>query len=499
MNKHTLSRRNFLKLGAFSTAMATVPALHSPSAAPSNIESKEKTNFLFIIVDDLGWSDIGCFGADLHETPNIDKLALQGQKFINSYAAAPVCSPTRAALLTGKSPATLNMTIWRESARNTVMDKKLLPPDVEGNLPLEEVTLAEILNRDGYITAHLGKWHVGDFEYFPELQGFDINVGATVWGCPPTFFYPYRGKMSFGSFRFTPGLQKDSRGKYRVDREGEYLTDRITDEALNILEDIKDKPFMLNLAYYTVHTPIEAKQHLIAYYEKKLKPGMSHQNPVYAAMVHILDENVGRVLNKLDELGLTENTVVIFTSDNGGYINAWRNKTVTSNAPLRSGKGSLYEGGIRVPTIIKWPGVTTPGSESDCLTSTQDFYPTVLDISGSKIDPKQERELEGTSLVPVLKNVDAELQRDTLYWHYPHYYPTTTPVSAVRQGKWKLLHFFEDDSVELYNLADDIGETNNLAERYPDKTKELSRLLKKWQKQVNAPMPRVNPDYDGKR
>ena len=496
MNVKNISRRSLLKILGLNVAPFLIPGLGLGMSAATNTK---KINFLFITVDDLGWADLGCYGSDLHETPNIDKLAKAGQKFTNAYAAAPVCSPTRASFLTGKYPAKLNMTIWRESAKNSVLDKKLLPPDTKADLPLNEVTLAEALKPAGYVTAHLGKWHVGDFEHFPELQGFDLNVGATVWGCPPTFFYPYRGTMSFGSFRFTPGLQKDSSGKYKLDRrEGEYLTDRLTDEVLNILNDVKDKSFFLNMAYYTVHTPIEAKQNLIEYYEKKLKPDMFHQNAVYAAMVHIMDENVGRILTKLEELGLSENTVVILTSDNGGYISQWRNTQVTDNSPLRSGKGSLYEGGIRVPLIVKWPGTTKPGTVSDCLTSTQDFYPTILEIAGTTGDSKHNRDLDGVSLAPVLKNAKNTVLRDTLYWHYPHYYPTTSPVSAVRQGNWKLLHFFENGSLELYNLAEDIGEKNNLAETFPQKTKELSVLLKKWQDQMKAPMPEVNPNYVGK-
>jgi arylsulfatase A len=456
--------------------------------------NKFRPNFLFITVDDLGWADLGCYGADLHETPNIDRFAAGSQKFTDAYAAAAICTPTRASLLTGKSPAKLNMTIWREWAKNKKYDGKLIPPDVEGNLPLEEVTIAEALQDAGYVTAHLGKWHVGDAEHFPEVQGFDINVGATVWGAPPTFFYPYKGEI-YGSQRFTPGLEKDASGQYNLDRDGEYLTDRLTDEAINIMERFRDESFFINLSYYTVHTPVEAKAELVEYYEKRLRPGMSHQNAAYAAMVHILDENIGKLLKKLDELDLKKNTVVVFISDNGGFINEWDGKTVTDNSPLRSGKGALYEGGIRVPTMIRWPGTTTPGAICDYPVTTYDFYPTILEMAAIQGDPGQARELDGISLVPVLENPQAKLKQREIYWHYPHYYHTTTPVSAIRQGDWKLLEFFEDGHAELYNLEGDIGEKNDLAKKNPAKTTELRNLLSQWRKNVGAPMPRSNPEY----
>ena len=451
-------------------------------------------NILLITVDDLGWADLGCYGADLHETPNIDAFAETGIRFTNAYAAAAICTPTRAALLTGKSPARLNMTIWREAAINNQFTRKLIPPDVSANLPLEEVTLSEELKAEGYVTAHLGKWHVGDGEHFPETQGFDINVGATVWGAPPTFFYPYRGEI-YNSMRFVPGLERDADGGYNFDREGEYLTDRLTDEALSIMERFKEKPFFINLSYYTVHTPIEGKTELVDYYQKKLASGMSHQNAIYAAMVHSLDDNIGKLMHSLDDLNIADHTIVIFTSDNGGFINEWDGQIVTNNAPLRSGKGALYEGGIRVPTIIRWPGITTPGAKSDLPITTQDFYPTILEKANLKGDPRQVAAFDGISLMPIIKNLQADLKQRALYWHYPHYYHTTNPVSAIRQGDWKLLEFFEDNHLELYNLKEDVGEKNNLEKANPEKAKELLELLSEWRQEVDAPMPRVNPEY----
>jgi len=451
-------------------------------------------NILLITVDDLGWADLGCYGADLHETPNIDAFAETAQKFTQAYAAAAICTPTRAALLTGKSPAKLNMTIWREAATNSLFNQKLIPPDVSANLPLEEVTIAEALKAAGYVTAHLGKWHVGDGEHFPELQGFDINVGATVWGCPPTFFYPYRGEI-YRSFRFVPGLERGVNGQYSLNRDGEYLTDRLTDEAISIMERFKKKPFFLNLSYYTVHTPIEGKKALVEYYQKAKTSGMSHQNAMYAAMVHSLDENVGKLMNALDQLDLADHTIVLFTSDNGGFINEWAGQTVTDNTPLRSGKGALYEGGIRVPTIIRWPGTTIPNTTSDYPITTQDFYPTLLEMVDLRGDSSQIAAFDGISLVPILKNPQADVDQRALYWHYPHYYPTTTPVGAIRQGDWKLLQFFEDSHLELYNLREDVGEKNNLEKENPEKAQELLELLRAWRRQVDAPMPQSNPDY----
>lgn len=484
-----MSRLSFLTVLCTVVALIAIGPLYGSSEA-----LKSKPNFLFIMVDDLGWSDLGCYNADLHETPNIDAFAKSSIRFTNAYAAAPVCTPTRASLYSGKSPAKLDMTVWREAAKNTLFDQKMIPPDVQENLHLAEVTISETLKKAGYLTAHLGKWHVGDGEHFPELQGFDIDVGATVWGCPPTFFYPYRGEI-YGSQRYTPGLEKDASGQYNLDRDGEYLTDRLTDEAIAIMERFKDESFFVNLCYYTVHTPIEAKADIVKYYQEKLKPGMSHQNAIYAAMVHILDENIGKLLTKLDELNLTKNTIVVFTSDNGGYINEWDGNTVTNNAPLRSGKGALYEGGIRIPTMIRWPGVTTPGATCDYPVTTQDFYPTLLEMTNLNGDPKQVQEFEGSSLVPVLKNSQAKIEQRAMYWHYPHYYSTTTPVSAIRLGDWKLLEFFEDNHLELYNLKEDIGEQNNLAKTNPQKTAELQKLLTRWRKNVNAAMPRPNPEY----
>jgi arylsulfatase A len=478
----TLSRRNFLK---YASCFAADIALKSAVCGKAK-ESSPRPNFVFILVDDLGWADLGCYGSDLHETPNIDKLARQGMRFTDAYAAAPVCSPTRASIMTGKCPARLHMTIWYEASANPPQNRKLIPPVTQGNMPHEQVTIAEVLKEAGYFTAHVGKWHLGDTGHYPQTQGFDVNIGGTLWGAPATFFYPYSGSKRYGGeYRYVPHLEFGA--------EGEYLTDRLTDEALRVMDKVKDRPFFLNLCYHTVHTPIEGKPELVEYYKKKLKPDMHHQNYEYAAMVHSLDENVCRVLNKIDELGIADNTIVIFFSDNGGYINKFNQKVVTSNYPLRSGKGSLYEGGIRDPLIIRWPDVTKSGSVCSEPVSSIDFYPTFLDMTGLSGDSKHNIHVDGLSFVPLLKNPAAKLKRDALYWHYPHYYPTTTPVNAIRQGDWKLLEYFEDNHIELYNLSNDIGEQNNLAEKMPEKAEELRNHLGAWRKAVDAQMPTKKP------
>ncbi|HID24239.1 MAG TPA: DUF4976 domain-containing protein, partial [Planctomycetaceae bacterium] len=423
-------------LGCWNAAM--------PDGAEGANPTSRKPNVVFLLVDDLGWADVGCYGADLHDTPNIDRLAAGGMRFTDAYAAAPVCSPTRASILTGKSPARLHMTIWRESAKNRVFNRKLLPPDTVADLPHREVTIAEALQPAGYVSAHVGKWHLGGFTHYPQTMGFPIAIGGTGWGAPQTFWWPYSGRGRFGNeFRYVPHLEWGE--------PGEYLTDRLTTEAIDVIERLKDRPFFLYMCWHTVHTPIEGKPELVEKYRRRLKPGLHHQNIEYAAMVESLDQNVGRILAKLDELGLADHTVVFLTSDNGGYINRFRNRPVTSNAPLRSGKGSLYEGGVRVPLIVRWPKHVPAGSVCRTPVISNDFYPTILELAGAACDHQRNAALDGRSLLPLLKDPQFDLDRDTLYWHYPHYYPTTSPVSAIRKGDWKLLHYYEDDHLELYN------------------------------------------------
>lgn len=451
--------------------------------------AESKPNVLLIVADDLGWADLGCYGADLHETPNLDRFAREGVRFTQAYSASPVCTPTRASIMTGKHPARLHMTIWHEAAANPPQDKPLIPPVAVGNLPLEETTLAEALKEAGYRTAHIGKWHLGEATHYPENQGFDLNVGGTLWGAPPTFFYPYRGL--FGSIkepRYVPRLEGGE--------PGEYLTDRLTDEALKFIEEESDSPFFVHLCYHSVHTPIEAKEEDVERFSKKLKPEFHHRNPIYAAMVASLDENVGRLLDRLDEKGIAEDTVIVFISDNGGYINDYRDQgPVTSNHPLRSGKGSLYEGGIRVPLLVRWPGVSVANTERSEVIVSSDLFPTLL--KAAEVEPVRGEGVsqDAIDLSPLLRNPSDAIWRSELFFHYPHYYSTTTPVSAIRSGDWKLLEYYETGAVELYNLKEDLGESKDLSAEHPEKAAELKERLRKWRESVGAQTPALNPDY----
>jgi arylsulfatase A-like enzyme len=428
-------------------------------------------NVIVYLIDDFGWTDLGCFGSDLYETPNLDRLAQQGMKFTNAYSACTVCSPTRAALMTGKYPARLHITDW--IAGHKAKNPKLLIPDWTLYLPREEVTVAEALKQAGYVTCHVGKWHLGNQEQgWPDKHGFDYNLGGYERGQPPSYFSPYK----------IPTLKDGP--------VGEYLTDREADEAVRFLEANKDRAFFLYVPHYAVHTPLQAKKELIEKYETKVKPDLRHTNATYAAMVHSMDEAAGRILKKLDDLQIADRTVIFFTSDNGGLLRS------TVNVPLRAGKGSAYEGGVRVPLIVRWPGVTKPGSVCAEPVITVDYYPTILQMTGAKGDPKHNAGVDGESIVPLLKDPKARLKRDAIYWHYPHYHPGgATPYGAVRAGDWRLVEFYEDMHVELYNLKDDIGEKNDLAKKMPDKADELRQRLHAWRKAMNAQMPTPNPDY----
>ncbi len=474
-----MNRREFLRSGLL---WGSALGLAAPRRRP---------NVILILADDLGWSDTTPYGADLHETPHLERLARASVRFTRAYAASPVCSPTRASIQTGKYPARLGITIWREGALRPPTRRRVITPQVEANLRHEEFTLAEALHEAGYFTIHIGKWHLGGAEHYPETQGFDVNLGGTVWGAPATYFWPYRGPFGQArEYRYVPGLH--------TGRTGEYLTDRLTDEALRMMDAAGDRPFFLNLCYHTVHTPIEGKPELVERYQARLGPNLRHRNAAYAAMVHSLDENVGRVLAYLDRRGLASDTIVLFTSDNGGYVNEYRGRQVTDNHPLRSGKGSLYEGGIRVPLLVRAPGAAA-GRRCDEPVCSIDFYATLLELTGVSGDPKQNAAMDGVSFAPLLRNPEARLAREELYFHYPHYYPTTTPVSALlrREGdrEWKLLYYFEDAKVELYDLARDPGESRDLASEFPQAAQRLRARLEAWWKAVGAPLPSPNPDY----
>ncbi len=445
-------------------------------------------NIVLILADDLGWSDVGYQGADLIETPHIDALAKSGATFSNAYAM-PVCTPSRAALLTGKHAARLHMTIWSEGALKGPTSRKLLQAESLHDLPHAETSLAKHLQQRGYLTALVGKWHLGNAGHFPETHGFDVNVGGNHWGAPQTFFWPYSGSGFYGNeFRYVPGLP--------FGNDGEYLTDRLTDEALKVIDRAGEQPFFLYLAHYAPHIPVEAKAEDIAYFTKKLKPAMHHQNATYAAMVKSLDDSVGRIVEHLEEKGMTDNTILIFASDNGGYIGIDRKSkqsvATTNNYPLRSGKGSCYEGGIRVPLIVKWPGVTTAGTSISEPVIITDIFHTLA--RAAKFDLANEFPNDGVDLRPLLLGGKTKLERDALYFHFPHYYATTTPVSAVLAGKWKLLKYFEDERLELYDLEEDPTESNNVAARYPEETKLLLAKLQDWLKKSESNLPKRNPN-----
>lgn len=450
-------------------------------------QSPVRPNIVFILADDLGWADLGSYGADLHETPHLDRLARQGVRFTQAYAMS-VCSPTRSAILTGKHAARLNFTIWREAsigrdAEVARSKNRLIPPATIHNLGSDETTIAELLRESGYLTFHVGKWHLGDAANSPESQGFDLNIGGTHWGAPATFFWPFRG--AFGQsreFRYVPGLG--------IGKEGQYLTDRFTDEALRLIDESAGRPFFLNLWYHNPHTPIEGKPELTAKYRQRLRPGLNHQNPDYAAMIETLDENVGRILSHLEKKGLAAQTLFVFTSDNGGYVNQYKGRQVTSNAPLRSGKGSLYEGGVRVPLIVSWPGVAQRGAVIDQPVISMDLFRTFAEAAGVN----GETGVDGLSILPLLRNPQSRLDREALYFHYPHYYPTSSPVSAIREGDWKLLEYFEDRHVELYHLREDPGEKTDLASRQPAQAERLRSRLDEWRRRVEARLPTVNPN-----
>jgi arylsulfatase A len=428
----------------------------------------DRPNVVFILIDDMGWTDLVCMGSQFYETPNVDRLAREGMKFTQAYAACTVCSPTRASLMTGKYPARLHITDYIPGEKHP--KAKLKVPDWTKHLPLEEITIAKVLKGAGYATASIGKWHLGPAEFFPEHQGFDLNRGGCDKGQPPSYFSPYR----------IPTLEDGPKG--------EYLTDRLTDEAVKFIEASKDRPFYLYLPHYAVHMPLQVKPDVLEKYRARIKPGMDQKNAAYAAMVESVDQSVGRILSTLDELKLSEKTIVVFTSDNGGLLEA------TSNKPLRVGKGSAYEGGVRVPLIVRWPGVIRPGTVSETPTISLDWYPTIVEAAGAKLDPRQV--VDGASLLPLFRGADG-LARDAIFWHYPHYHGGgARPYGAVRKGDLRLVEFFEDDRVELYNLKDDIGETKDLANSMPGKAQELRKVLSDWRVSVGAQMPTPNPDFD---
>jgi len=455
-------------------------------------EANRPPNVVFILIDDLGWNDLSSYGSTFHETPMIDQLAQSGMRFTSAYAASPVCSPTRASILSGKSPARLNITDWIPGA--DPRDRPLLGTEDQHALPLEELTFAERLQAQGYQTAFFGKWHLGSEGFWPEDQGFELNKGGHDAGQPATYFYPYQKGNRFD----VPGL-----GDGVAD---EYLTDRLTDESIQFITAHQDQPFLLLLSHYAVHTPIEAKDTLLQKYKQKLSGNapvfaperdswtrQQQDNPAYAAMVASVDESIGRILQSLEALSLREETIIIFTSDNGGLSTLHRPGAPTAVRPLRAGKGWLYEGGIRVPLIVSWPGKIAAGHVTGQPAISMDFYPTLLDLLGLEAQPAQH--LDGNSLAPQLRGAPADMDRP-LYWHFPHYHGSgSRPSAAIRTGEYKLIYWYEQDSSELYHLGEDLSETNNLIHREPQKATELLQQLQRWQDSSAALLPRPNPAF----
>jgi arylsulfatase A len=459
-------------------ALAASPPLPAP-------QPDRPPNIIVILADDLGWADVGANAGSFFLTPHIDSLARDGMRFTDAYAAAPVCSPTRAALLTGKSPARLHLTDWLPG-RPDRPDQKLARPAIRPHLPLEEVTLAEALKPAGYASGHIGKWHLGGEGFGPPEQGFAVNVAGDHTGTPLSYFAPFQRDG-----RFMPGLEQAP--------EGEYLTDRLTDEALRFIDANRNQPFFLHLSHYTPHIPLRARPELVERHRARVASG-PQANAIYAAMLESLDEGVGRVLAKLDQLGIAEHTVVMFTSDNGGLsTEEGPNTPATSNAPLRNGKGYLHEGGIRVPLLVRWPGRIRTGAVERTPVSSADLFPTILAVAGLPT----EQAGDGVSLEGLLRG-SASLPERALYWHYPHYSNQSRspgapegggPGAAMRDGRWKLIQHFETGFHELYDLAADPGEATNLADEDPERVLAMGRQLHAWQNSARVQWPIQNREY----
>lgn len=487
MNCHSVDRRRFLS--AFLSASAATAA-----------QQKRKPNVIFILADDLGWRDTTVTGSKLYRTPNIDKLASRGMRFTNAYAACPLCSPTRASILTGQWPARLGITSPAAHLPEVVLEQtigekaqphhKALQANTKTRLRTEYFTLAEAFKEAGYSTAHFGKWHLGREPYDPLHQGFDVDMPhAPVPG-------PAGGYLGPWSFWPNKGAA------------GEHIEDRMSTEAARFINDHEDSPFYMSYWAFSVHSPWQAKQTLIDKYKPLIDPNNPQRNPMYAAMVEALDDAVGKLIDTVDKAGIRNDTIFVFFSDNGGVHwpltkpglmhPEFEKIPATSNAPLKGGKATLYEGGTREPCIVIWPGQTKPGAVSNELVQSIDFYPTLLQMAGLK--PHSDLTLDGVDIRPALKG--GILSRDTLYCHFPHYTPLTgnTPGTWVRKGDWKLIRFYcenddQSDKLELYNLKNDLSETTNLAAQEPARVKEMNALITAFLERTKAAVPRPNPNY----
>jgi arylsulfatase A-like enzyme len=495
---------SYIRFAALAAMPLTVLFLHAKPEKP-------KPNVIFILLDDFGYTDLGCYGSKFYETPNIDRLASQSVKFTDAYASCPVCSPTRASIMTGKYPVNTGITDWipgRQASNSGSPTDKLIALPFKLELALNEMTIAEVLRKNGYRTMISGKWHLGETpEFWPENQGFDVNKGGFSKGSPVKnntsngYFSPY------GNPRLEDGPV------------GEYLTDRQTDEAIRFIENTKNKPFYLYLSYYAVHNPMQGKEALVNRFTSKadsmglskmqpftrerdwIKKSMSdnfrerviQSNPVYAAMIYSVDENLGKLFKRLEELDLDKNTIIFFTSDNGGL--ATSEGSPTCNTPLRAGKGWLYEGGIRVPLIIKVPGITYPETVVKSPVSSIDYFATIVELTGSD---SQGIKTDGVSIVTLLKK--DKMKERPLFWHYPHYSNQgVEPGSAIRLGKYKLIDNFEKGRQELYDLENDLSEKNDISATNPQKTKELFDLLIDWRTKSGAKMMTQNPIWVGSK
>jgi arylsulfatase A-like enzyme len=456
-------------------------------------------NIIVLLIDDLGWRDLTCYGSAFYETPNLDRLAGSGMRFTHGYASCPVCSPTRASIMTGKYPATVGITNFIAGQA----EGRLKCPPYLHYLPLEETTVAAALREGGYATWHVGKWHLGGGDYEPQHHGFDVNVGGGSPGMPGHgYFSPWK----------LPHLEEGP--------EGQYLTDRLTDEAIRLVRGRDaERPFFLHMSHYAVHVPIEAPADLVEKYrtkaarlgldevetfregerfpslhkrDRRVRRRLVQSDPVYAAMIENLDANIGRLLAAVEAEGLADDTLVLFTSDNGGLATA--EGSPTCNAPLAEGKGWMYEGGTRVCLVASWPGCVSAGATCEVPVTSTDFYPTFLEAAG--LPPRPGQHVDGVSLMPLLEGGDS-LARDAIYWHYPHYANQGgTPACSVRAGDWKLIEFFEDGRLELYRVAEDVGEAENLAAKETRERDRLHEMLVDWRERVEAEIPEPNPDWE---
>jgi len=455
-------------------------------AAVLAASSSPLPNVVFILVDDLGWADLGCYGSKVYETPNVDRLATQGMRFTDFYSAGPVCSPTRASILSGKCPARTRIT------RHLLTPEKD-PPFMANHYALEDIAIAEALKENGYATGYFGKWHLGyKAEHWASHQGFDVAKGGMDIPWAWELCYPDREPPTKKTWRKTHTRFFSPHHLTHLENgpEGEYLTDRLTDETMQFVDANREEPFFAFLSFHTVHTPLEAKPETVKRYADKIAAaGLSEKrepnkrfkrwqnNPNYAAMVHHMDENVGRLLAKLKELGLEDNTLVVFTSDNGGK------GSVTSNLPLSGAKHDLREGGIRVPTIVRWPGKVEAGSVCRAPLVSTDFYPTILELLGLPF--RLDQHVDGCSFAPVLVGKAERAQRDAIFWHYPH----SRFEGAVRMGDWKLICYYKSGECELCNLRKDIGEERDMSGLERSRTREMLGTLKTWLRSVDAPFP----------